>query len=88
VSAPQYAIMAQNMPGETDEHGRPVIYLGLEVSTEMTQHLFYLCHASDNYQDVAKKLHDMICKAGAEARRAQSGLLVVNGDSDAFRKKV
>ena len=82
---PQYAVIAQPKGSLTDERNRPVIMLGLQITTSATFHQYYLCDASDNFQEVAKRLHDKICQAGREARRAQSGLVVVEGGSDALR---
>jgi hypothetical protein len=84
-NAPQYGIVVMPKGTETDERGKPVLMLCLSVSDSATQAQMYLCDAQDNYQDVAKKFHDMICQAGRDARRAQSGLVVVEGGSDAFR---
>lgn len=52
--------------------------LTLQATTSGTLHRFYLCDA-DNYEDMARELHKLIMKVGREAKRAQSGLVVVEG---------
>lgn len=84
--APQYAIAVMPKGNEKDERGRPVLMMCLTIMETASQHQYYLCDVRDNYQDIAKKMHDMICQAGREGRRAQSGLVVVEGgNSDALR---
>jgi hypothetical protein len=53
--------------------------LTLQATTSGTLHRFYLCDAS-NYEEVARELHKLIMKIGREAKRAESGLVVVNGE--------
>lgn len=51
----------------------------LTVSFGLAQHTFYLCD-TDNYEDVARKLHKNIMDAGVAARRAKRGIVVATGD--------
>lgn len=74
---PQYAIEAEAVGPGLD--GKPVIILSLVVTTSATLSKFLLCEATDNYQDIARQLHDKICHAGQQARRARTGLAVANG---------
>jgi hypothetical protein len=83
--APQYGIKVMPKGDERTPKGTPKLMLVLSIAETTSTHDFYLCDASDNYQDIAKTMHDMICKAGSEGRRAQSGLVVVEGGSDGFR---
>lgn len=45
----------------------------------------YLCEASQNYQQIAKKIHDGICDAASQARRQKSGLITVHDLPDALK---
>jgi hypothetical protein len=85
IDVPQYGIVVQQKGAEVTERGRPKLMMLFQISTSSTNHQFYLCDVSDNFQDIAKKVHDMICEAGNEGRRAQSGLVAVKGGSDGFR---
>lgn len=82
---PQYGIKVMPKGDEMTDRGRPKLMLVLSVIETTSQHDFYLCDVSDNYQEVARQMHEMICKAGGEGRRAQSGLIVVEGGSDGLR---
>lgn len=60
-----------------------VLLLSFSSSGQQTK--VYLCEASQNYQDLAKRIHDGICKAGAEARRIKSGLITVKDLPDGLK---
>jgi hypothetical protein len=85
VKAPQYGMIVMPKGDEKDERGKPVLMMILTVTTAVSTHQFYLCDVSDNFQHVAKQFHDKVCEAGREGRRAQSGLIVVEGGSDGLR---
>jgi len=68
---PQYAVI-----GQPDEKGK--IFLGLQVSTKGTMHLFYLCKAED-FRKTADGIRDGILKAGQDATRQNLGLVVAKG---------
>lgn len=70
--APEYAV--GNMNNELT--GKQM--LTLQITTSGTLHRFYLCDTG-NYEDIARELHKLIMKVGREAKRAESGLVVVNG---------
>lgn len=57
----------------------------LNFSSSGQQTKVYICEASQNYQDVAKRLHDGICKAGDEARRVKSGIITVKDLPDGLK---
>jgi hypothetical protein len=85
-SAPQFGISVMPKGTEITSTGKPRLMLVLAVSEAASQHQFYLCDADDNYQDVAQQFANKINEAGREARRAQSGLVVVKGgDSNGLR---
>jgi hypothetical protein len=85
IDVPAYGIAVMPKQGFTLPNGRPVLMLTIDISTSSAHHNFYLCDASDNYQDIASKIEKMINEAGREARRAQSGLVAVKGGSDGLR---
>lgn len=82
---PTYGIKVLPKGSERTPGGQPKLMLVLAVDSIVSQHDFYLCDASDNYQDIAKQIHDKINEAGREARRAQTGLVVVKGDINGLR---
>lgn len=88
VQAPQYGITVMPKAGAVTARGLPVMMLVLSVDTGASMHTFYLCDAQDNYQDIAKQIHDKINEAGRQARRAESGLIEATGvNSNGFRAK-
>jgi hypothetical protein len=80
-----YGIKVMPKGDAKDNRGKPVLMLVFSVVTEQSQHDFYLCDVSDNYQDIAKQIHDRINEAGRQGRKAQTGLIVVEGGSDGLR---
>lgn len=78
VEIPQIAIQAEQISED-------VIILSLMVTTSGTQAKYFLCTSEQNYQQIAKTIHDGICRAGAEARQAKSGLIVVKDLPDGLK---
>lgn len=70
--APQFSVGHMN----NEVTGKQM--LTLQATTSGTLHRFYLCDTS-NYEDIARELHKLIMKVGREAKRAESGLVVVEG---------
>ena len=71
VEVPQFGILAADKD----------IYLTISYATMQQQ--LYLCNIT-NYEQVARKIHKAIMDAGVQAKRAASGLQVVQGgDVDA-----
>lgn len=68
---PQYGIAV--MPPDK----QPTLWLTVNFGAAAMQ--FYLAD-TDNYQEVARKIHKNIMDAGVAARRAKSGLVVAQGD--------
>lgn len=83
--APQYGIKVMPKGEEMTPRGQPKLMLVLSVIEAASQHDFYLCDVSDNFQEVGAQLAKRINEAGREGRRAESGLVVVEGGSDGFR---
>lgn len=71
IDIPKYGI-AVNQDQENKLFGT------LMVETSSVRLEFFLFR-SDNYQDVARKLHDKIMQAGKDMKRAESGLVVAEG---------
>lgn len=74
---PKYAIVVDQGPDHK-------AFLGLMVSTSATMHTFYLCDASQAHK-MADTLRDQILKAGQDARRQNSGIVVANGVPDGYK---
>ena len=77
IEVPQWAVEVMQID---DQYVMMMVF-----SSSGQQTKVYLCEASQNYQDIAKKLHDAICKAGAEARRVKSGLVTVTDLPDSLK---
>jgi hypothetical protein len=72
VDEPNYAIVINQ-----DSAGKH--WLGIHVQTTSMQGVFFLCRA-DTYEEVAREFHAKIMDAGRQARRADIGLVIVDGD--------
>jgi hypothetical protein len=78
---PQWRVMTA--PDLNGKH-----YLALIVTTELTEHRFFLCMA-DDAEKTGNQFRKIIHEAGTDARRDQSGIVVANGNLgglDAIRK--
>jgi hypothetical protein len=80
IEVPQYMVEATSVDENT-------ILLNLVVMTSGTMSRYFLCEADQNYQDIAKQLHDKICQAGNEARLAKrsSKIMVVKDLPDGLK---
>jgi hypothetical protein len=56
-------------------------YLALIVTTELTEHRFFLCMA-DDAEKTGNQFRKIIQEAGIDARRHQSGIVVAEGSLD------
>lgn len=83
--APQYGIKVLQKGDEKTARGKPKLMLVLTITETASTHDFYLCDASDNFQEIGSALMKRIIEAGRDARRAESGLIVVEGGSDGLR---
>lgn len=81
VEVPQVGVEVQKISDD-------VVVLMLVFTCSGNQSKFYLCEANQNYQDIAKKIHDGICTAGREARRAKSGLITVTSLPDSLKNGI
>lgn len=82
IEVPQFAIeAAQIEPGNPDSD----VILSLVVTTSGSMARYFLCEASQNYQDIAKQLHDKINQAGSAARRSKSKIVTVQALPDGLR---
>jgi hypothetical protein len=87
-NAPTFGIVVQAKGDEKTANGKPKLMMCLQLMTDVSQAMYYLCDVEDNFQNIAQQFSDMIVKAGQEGRRAQSGLLVVEGViPDGYRKE-
>lgn len=77
IEVPQFAVEVQQVE---DNY---VIMLVFSSSGQQVK--VYLCEASQNYQQIAKKIHDGICDAAGQARRAKSGLVTVHDLPDSLK---
>lgn len=75
----QVGFVVQPKGTETGPNGRPQFMIALQIMTPASMSHFYICDVTDNYQDIAKQLHDRLCEAGVNGRRAQSGIVVAKG---------
>jgi len=71
---PEYALSVQ-----PDTLGK--LWMGLVITTSSITQTIFLCR-SNNYEETAQKLHKGIMEAGRQMRRAESGLVAVNGAGD------
>lgn len=87
VEVPQFTVMAKQLDND-------VIVLLLTFTSSGQETQVFLCEVNQNYQDIAKKIHDGICKAGAEGRRhkarhngnqRESGIVVVKDLPDSMK---
>lgn len=71
---PRFGITVQE-----DEQGNA--FAGLQVTTILTLHQFYLCN-DKNFRQVAQMFNDNILKAGQDMLRHKSGIVTVKGLPD------
>jgi hypothetical protein len=79
IDKPQFGIAVQ-----PDQEGK--LFMSLIISTSGTTYQSFLCR-SENYADTARQIHDKIMEAGKEMRRAESGIVAVNGSLDGIVPK-
>jgi len=78
VEVPQFGVEVQQLQAD-------VYVIMLVFSSSGQQTKVYLCEASQNYQQIAKQIHDGICDAGGQARRMKSGLVTVRDLPDSLK---
>lgn len=78
VEVPQIAVTCVQLDPEN-------IIMSLEITTSGTKAEYFLCEVGQNYQNIAKQIHDKICEAGNQARRAKSGIIAVSGLPDSLK---
>lgn len=78
IETPQLGVEVMQV-SETDY----VVMLVASSSGQQTK--IFLCEVGQNYQQIAKKIHDAICDAASEGRRAKSGLIQVRDIPDSLK---